>query len=288
MEGQAGPAEASRLLRLYLAAAAAVLLLLGCWSYRQAVGAPILRTAHYAPANWPAGAPPVRLLFLSDVHLGRPDMPPERFAPTVDRINALHPDCVLVGGDFVSEKPTGSGRMPIAEVVAAFARFRPRIATMLVRGNHDNWPAPGAVNAAAFRKAGLLLIPDQVARCGPLAIAGIDDMFEGYRDAVPTKIALRQAGGIPVLIAHSPDAFRDADGIGLTLTGHTHCGQIVLPIVGAPFAGTSSGLFYPCGASRRRGRNLIVSAGIGTSILPLRWNAPPDFWLITVGPRAAG
>lgn len=276
------------MLRLYLATGAIVLLLLGCWSYRQAVDPPMLRTAHYAAANWPAGAPPVRLIFLSDVHLGRPDMPPERFAQTVDRINALRPDCVLVGGDFVSSKPTGSARIPIAEVIAAFSRFKPRIATILVRGNHDSWKPPGAVNAAAFRKAGLLLIPDQTARCGPLAIGGIDDMFEGYRDAIPTKIALRQAGGIPVLLAHSPDAFRDADGIGLTLTGHTHCGQIVLPIVGAPSAGTSSGLFYPCGVSRTNGRTLIVAAGIGTSILPLRWNAPPDFWLITAGPRAPG
>ena len=272
------------MIRHYLAALAVVLLLLGCWSYRQAVVSPILRTTRYAPSSWPAGAPPVRIVFLSDVHLGRPDMLPERFARTVDRINALKPDCVLVGGDFVSGMPGMAGRIPIGEVATSFARFRPRIATILVRGNHDRWPGGGAADAAVLRTAGLLLIPDQVARCGPLAIAGIDDMFEGRRRAIPTKIALRAAGGIPILLAHSPDAFDDADGIGLTLAGHTHCGQIVLPLLGAPAAGTDSGRFYRCGITRARGRDLIVSAGIGTSILPLRWNAPPDFWLITVGP----
>jgi len=68
------------------------------------------------------------------------------------------------------------------------------------------------------------------------------------------------------------------------LAGHTHCGQIRLPFVGAVSTMSRYGQRYACGLIRENGRTLIVTAGLGTSGLPLRLGAAPDLWLIWLGP----
>ena len=271
------------MVRHYLAAVAVTLLLLGCWSYRQAVDPPVLRTAYYAPARWPAGAAPVRVLFLADIHLSDPDMPPARFRRVVDRINTLRPDCVLIGGDYTSDK-WGDREFPVAPAIAELARLRPRIATIAVIGNHDRWP-DGATVSAGFRKAGVTLISNQAARCGPLGVGGTFALWDYRSHVTPALAALRESGGAPILMSHAPDLFPYADGVGLMLAGHTHCGQIRLPGRGPLSAASDVERRYGCGVSRAFGRFLITTAGIGTSIAPLRWNAPADMWLITIGPR---
>ena len=79
------------------------------------------------------------------------------------------------------------------------------------------------------------------------------------------------------------DTAREA-GVSLMLAGHTHCGQIRLPLIGYISTMSDHGDRYACGLIREGGRTLIVSAGLGTSILPLRIGAPPDFWLLDLGP----
>jgi len=83
---------------------------------------------------------------------------------------------------------------------------------------------------------------------------------------------------------HRPDDFKWApESIPLMLAGHTHCGQIVLPLIGPLETGSDFGRKYLCGIIRKGGRTLIVTAGVGTSHLPLRIGAPPDMWLISIG-----
>ena len=92
--------------------------------------------------------------------------------------------------------------------------------------------------------------------------------------------------GARILLSHSPDPFPRVPGdVGLMLAGHTHCGQIRLPLIGAVSTMSDYGDRYACGLVRENAKVLIVSAGLGTSILPLRLGAPPDLWLIRVGPR---
>lgn len=68
------------------------------------------------------------------------------------------------------------------------------------------------------------------------------------------------------------------------VAGHTHCGQIALPLVGAIETASDYGKRYVCGIVREGGRTLIVGAGLGTSMVPLRIGARPDMWLIELGP----
>jgi predicted MPP superfamily phosphohydrolase len=98
---------------------------------------------------------------------------------------------------------------------------------------------------------------------------------------------MKDLGGVPVLLSHSPDPFpRVPSEVQLMLAGHTHCGQIRLPLVGAVSFMSDYGERYACGVVQEQGRTLIVSAGVGTSLLPLRLGTVPDMWLITLTRRA--
>lgn len=94
--------------------------------------------------------------------------------------------------------------------------------------------------------------------------------------------------GYPVYLSHSPDVVPNLPKEeSLILAGHTHCGQIVLPILGAPATMSEYGDRYACGKIEEGKKTIIISAEIGTSILPLRLGAEPDMWLITVVAKPA-
>ena len=97
---------------------------------------------------------------------------------------------------------------------------------------------------------------------------------------------MRALPGARILLSHSPDPFPGVPGdVALMLAGHTHCGQVRLPFLGAVKTMSAYGQRYACGLIRENGRTLIVTAGLGTSGLPLRLGAVPDLWLIRLGPR---
>ncbi|WP_245843926.1 hypothetical protein [Sphingomonas spermidinifaciens] len=122
---------------------------------------------------------------------------------------------------------------------------------------------------------------------GPLAVGGLADAFTRRDDLNATLVAMRRVGGVPVLLSHSPDPFPRVPGeVPLMLAGHTHCGQIRVPLLGAIATMSAHGERYACGIVREGGRTLIVGAGLGTSLLPLRLVAVPDLWLVTLSPPA--
>jgi len=88
------------------------------------------------------------------------------------------------------------------------------------------------------------------------------------------------------MLSHGPDVFPLLpDRPMLTLVGHTHCGQVALPFAGIVYVPSRYGTRYACGVYREGQRIMVVSAGLGTSGLPIRLLAPPDVWLITIHPR---
>ncbi len=273
------PVSVMKRIALLLAFIALMLLTLGYW---QAIAPAVQRNHIHHVANWPTGALSVRLVLLSDLYVVEPETPPSRIAALVNRINALAPDCVLIAGDLVSDKGLSTRRISFDEAIAPLTKLRPKIATIVVRENHDHWRNAGAADRA-IAKYGLIGINNSAARCGALAIGGIDDEFTQHDNLPLTRAAMATIGGVPIFLSNSPDIFPHADGVSLTLAGHTHCGQIVLPLWGALAIPSRFGQRYACGIVREARRTLIVTAGIGTSNIPLRWNAPSDFWVVTVG-----
>lgn len=255
------------------------------WGYAGALADPETKRASIALADWPDGIPPIRALLVSDIHVAGPDMPPSRLDTIVETMNRLEPDIVLIAGDLVSDRRVATRTYSLAEAVAPLARLRPRLGTFAVLGNHDHW-RNAAEARRALEAAGITLLDNEAVTVGPLALGGLDDAFTRNDDLGSTVIALRQLAGARLLLSHSPDPFPDMPAdIPLMVAGHTHCGQISLPLFGPVSTMSRHGRRYACGLVREEGKTLIVGAGLGTSLLPIRIGAPPEIWLIELGPK---
>ena len=269
--------------RFLLILAALLILLLG-WCYWTAIATPAVREARVELPGFPAGQAPVRVALLSDFHVQGPDMPPERVARIVAQVNALQPDLVLIAGDFAGDR-TLSTHVSTPETVAPLAGLRAPLGVIAVLGNHDYW-RNGQEMRDALVRVHVRVLQNQAVQAGPLVIGGLDDQRTGHNRDNQTYSSMRALAGARVLLSHSPDPFATLPpDIGLMLAGHTHCGQIRLPLFGALTNDSAYGERYACGYIEQNGRKLIVTAGLGASILPLRLLAPPDLWIVTIGPR---
>ena len=247
---------------------------------------PIVRTASVAVANWLADAPPLKILLISDVHVSSPDMSPARLTRLVEQLNLLKPDLVVIAGDLISGKLFASRHHTPDEIAAPLAGFRAPLGIVAVLGNHDIWHDAPA-QAAALRKRGITVLDNSAVRRGPLIVGGIADEFTGHDDVPGTYVAMDALGTGPrVLLTHSPDVVPKMPApVAAVLTGHTHCGQIVLPFVGAFSYASKHGDRFACGRIDGEGQMVFVGAGLGTSIVPIRYGAPPDVWMVTLGGR---
>jgi hypothetical protein len=120
----------------------------------------------------------------------------------------------------------------------------------------------------------------------PLVIAGLADEDTGEPDLAAALDGAPTDANV-IVLSHSPDPFAEAGDarFAVMLSGHTHCGQVSVPLLGRPLIPSRYGQRYACGRIEENGRTLIVSGGIGTSILPVRFLNPPEITLITL--RAA-
>ena len=249
------------------------------WTYGEATSTPLVRRAN---VTLPGLSAPVTAVLISDVHVAGPDMPPERLALIVEQINALKPDLVLIAGDLVSDKAPSTHHYPMAEAIAPLAKLTPKLGTFAVLGNHDHW-RNAAQARLALRRAGIRELKNEAVRAGPIVVAGADDVYTRHSDAAAVARSAAKLRGPAVLLSHSPDIVPQLDPrFRLVLAGHTHCGQIVPPLIGRLATASNYGERYACGIVRENGRTIIVSAGLGTSMLPLRMGAPPDMWLLTL------
>lgn len=266
-------------------------LLFAGWMLLNARAMPVVRTAEIA-LPFPAGAPsePVRVALLTDTHMSGPDNSPERMARIVAQINALKPDLILLGGDYMGDDKGGAIYSP-AESIAPFAALRAPLGVIAALGNHDSF---GKGNhrtlrdrewTTAFARVGVRLLQNGVVRAGPLVIGGLQDPYTRFPDIPDTIAAMKAAGGAPIVLAHGPDIFPALPDMRLlALVGHTHCGQVALPFFGIVYVPSRYGVRYACGVYGQGARTMIVSGGVGTSGLPFRLLAPPDIWLVTIRP----
>lgn len=241
--------------------------------YRNARATPVVVAYDVAVPGW-TGAP-LRLVQLSDVHMGPPDMPATRVAAIVAQVDALHPDLVALTGDYHGGKLIDGAAGNLDDAVRPFRRLRSRYGTFAVRGNHDEpyW------SPRVLPRYAMTYLQNSHADAGPVIVAGVDDLSTGHPDIAA---ALRGATGKPVImLMHEPDGFAGVPpAVALTLAGHTHGGQVRLPLIGTPLTNTRLG--YVRGRYVVGGRTLIVSSGLGTTALPIRLGVPPEIVVVTL------
>ncbi|WP_248311552.1 metallophosphoesterase [Bosea sp. ASV33] len=266
-----------------------------------------LRVARYSVvplAGW-RGARPLRIAALSDLHVGGPTIPLARVADIVAAMEALDADLVLLLGDFIASRKPRLTDPPLDAWTSQLAKIRSRYGIFAILGNHDWWHDPEALLARrgptiverALEEAGIQVLNNRAVRIetagAPLWLGGLGDQVafdtEGSRhpggaDDLPALLRQIPDDGNPAIImAHEPDIFVQVpDRIALTLSGHTHGGQ--LRFFGySPFVPSRYGNRFAYGQVREKGRDLIVSGGLGTSRIPMRLGVPPEILLVEFG-----
>lgn len=257
---------------------------LGAKAWNDTMGPPhVLRTSIAVP-GLSDGSAPVTIALISDIHVAGPDMPPERLERIVAKINGLKPDLVAIAGDLVSAKRTATRIYTPSEIVAPLAQLNAPLGTIVVPGNHDHWFDWDELKIE-LNKAGVLVLENSAAKIGPLAVGGLDDEYTGRDDLDATLAGMDTLNGVRMIISHSPDPFAEIPTtVPLMLAGHTHCGQIAFPWGGAPAYMSRYGDRYACGRVDEDRKTLIVGAGLGTSLIPLRFFTQPEIWLIELAP----
>ncbi len=262
------------------------------------------------PRAWPRDLR-LRLVVLADFHACEPWMPAERIAAICDQANALNGDIVLLLGDYMTSMWFNTGYVEPARWAEALARLKAPLGVHAILGNHDWLNDPAALAARrgptlAHRALGNVGIPvyDNLAvrleKDGRgFWLAGLADQLQpgypapdgsgiihGLDDLSGTLSQIR--GDEPViLMAHEPDIFVEVPGrISLTLSGHTHGGQIRL-FGFSPLVPSRYGNRYAYGHIVEDERHLIVSAGFGLSNLPVRLGAPPEIVVVELGGTGA-
>jgi len=201
----------------------------------------------------------------------------------VRRINALRPDIVLLLGDYVIHGVL-FGRFATPEATAkVLGGIRAKYGVFAVLGNHDWW-LDGPRIQSALQSNGIHVLENRAHRLemagGPVWIAGIAD--DSTRDPDPAGTLRHIPAGEPVIVfAHDPAIFRDVPGRAtVTVAGHTHGGQIYLPWIDALVVPGRAPRRHAHGLIEENGKAMFVTSGLGTSIIPVRINMPPEIALI--------
>ncbi|HVV50958.1 MAG TPA: metallophosphoesterase [Polyangia bacterium] len=246
---------------------------------------PRVREHAVAIGGLPAAFDGYRVAQISDLHCG-PFASGARVDGWVESVNRLQADLVAVTGDLIAN---GSRFVPV--VAASLGRLRGRDGVFACMGNHDYF-ADGEEMALALERAGLTLLRNRGVEVrrdgGALYVAGVDDTWTGRHD-LPAALAARPDGAPVLLLAHDPALFPDAAkrGVALTLSGHTHGGQLGVPFFAKRFNLARSITRFTTGLYRIGAATLYVTRGLGTTGMPIRLFVPPEITVITLR-RAPG
>lgn len=275
----------------------------------------VTRTYSITPARWPIGFR-LRIAVLADIHACRPWMPPERIRSICERTNALSPDITLLLGDYCTGQKGISGAVSVEEWSEAMSGLSAPLGVHAVLGNHDWWEDEAAqqrgqgpiVSQTALENVGVKVYENHAMRLEkdghPFWLAGLGDQVAltprygrsrwiGVDDLGATLAMVTDEAPV-ILMAHEPDIFPQApERVSLTLSGHTHGGQVRL-LGYSPYVPSRYGDRYAYGhiVETRPGasdvrpatpRDLIVSGGLGCSILPVRFGVPPEIVMVEIG-----
>ncbi|WP_444922043.1 metallophosphoesterase [Microbulbifer sp. CnH-101-G] len=235
--------------------------------------------------TWPAACSDLRVAVLADLHVGSPYKGMDSLRSLVRKVNASRPDLVLLPGDFVIQGVLGGSFVTPERAAEVLAGLKAPLGVFAVLGNHDWWLDPGRV-ARAFSERGIPVLEDASTKIATgdcaFRLVGISDFWEGPHN-IDQAMAAVEENELVMAFTHNPDIFPQIpQSIALTIAGHTHGGQVYLPMIGRPIVPSRYGQRYAIGHIVEEGKHLYVSPGVGTSILPVRFLVPPEVTLLTL------
>jgi uncharacterized protein len=270
-------------------------------------GEPVLRLRvaryHLSPPRWPADFP-LRIAVVADLHACDPWMSLDRIGAIVERTNALNADVIVMLGDYVAGHRHVTRFIPAREWAAVLAGLKAPLGVHAILGNHDYWEDKTLqrdgqglpIARRALEAAGIPVYENDARRLTkagrPFWLAGLGDQlawlparrFRPVRrigvDDLGATLAKVTDDAPLILLAHEPDiAARVPARVSLQLSGHTHGGQVRL-LGWSPVNVSGKRLTY---GHVRLNCDVIVSGGLGCSLMPFRLGVPPEIGLVTLG-----
>lgn len=220
----------------------------------------------------------IKIVFASDFHINPKQQ--KRLEKVVELINEQNADLVLSAGDFVYGHTENSTMHP-QKIADGLSKVKSKYGYYTTLGNHDGWYSNDLIQKA-LENNGIKVLNNENIKLKinnkELYIAGIEDLMTGRPDI---EKALENTCSPTILLTHTPDMFTDVpNDVNLTLAGHTHGGQVRVPFFGALFTASRYGNRYAIGLIEENGKKLITTRGIGVSLLPIRFNCPPEIVVI--------
>ncbi|OCO97987.1 MULTISPECIES: metallophosphoesterase [unclassified Ensifer] len=258
------------------------------------------------PPNWTPGLK-LRAVVLTDIHACEPWMPASRIASICRQANSLGGDITLLLGDYVAGMNLVTRYVHSSEWSQALATLTAPLGVHAVMGNHDWWEDRTAQKNGggptfghkALQDVGINVYSNRAVRLEKEGqgfwIAGLEDQLalvpgkkwqrkrmSGLDDLEGTLAQVSDTDPV-ILLAHEPDVFpRVPSRVALTLSGHTHGGQVRF-LGYAPVVPSRFGDRYAYGHMVENDCNLIVSGGLGCSLAPVRFGVPPEIVVIDLG-----
>jgi predicted MPP superfamily phosphohydrolase len=234
--------------------------------------------------RWPVELSGLKIAVLSDIHAGGRFIDDRKLRLIVERTNQLNPDLILILGDYISGGRNHHAMDP-EKFAPILGGFRAPLGVYTVLGNHDWW-FDGERVRRTLEANGIKVLENETARIeargSSFWLLGLADLWTRTPRIQPT-IATVPEGAPIIALAHNPDIFPQLpERVPLFLAGHTHGGQVRLPLIGTVVHTTNFGDHYEAGHVFENGHHLFVTTGIGTSIIAVRFGVPPEIVLLTV------
>lgn len=293
-----------KLAGLGLASLAAVV----AYPFSEVLGRPRITRYQLTPGGWPEGLG-LRACVVADIHACEPWMNRRRIEAICAQVQDLKPDIILLLGDYLSGMTLATDRLEPSDWAPLLGGLSAPLGVHAILGNHDYWedgafqqdPTQMPVVVRALEEAGIPVYVNRTVRIKKdgrhFWLAGLGDqmaLLPGARygrsrmqglDDLEATLADVQDDAPIVLLAHEPDILQALDDrVALTLSGHTHGGQINL-FGWRPFSASPGSARYPAGLYQAGARQLIVSRGLGCSAIPVRVGNRPELLLIELGNR---
>ncbi|MEO8073504.1 MAG: metallophosphoesterase [Acidobacteriota bacterium] len=249
--------------------------------------------------NWNAAFDDFKIAVISDIHGGSNNVTEEKIREIVRITNEQKPDITVLLGDYVSQKSENSSelKMPMSVVCKNLQGLEAKYGIFVIFGNHEG-VFGDEKSAAAFEGIGYKVLQNEIATIEKdgqkLRILGLVDQlkignWQNFSDGLKETINNDNQTGDIIVLEHSPDilpvitgAFSISPDLKLILAGHTHGGQVWLPIVGTPIVPSGYGQKYSYGHIKENDVDMFVTSGIGTSILPFRFLVPPEIAVLMI------
>lgn len=230
-----------------------------------------------------------RLVQISDIHMGT-GITTERLIHIVEMVNAQNPDAVAITGDYVTN---GDITFLLPGLIEGLSKLQARDGSFAILGNHDHWTDPTAIRTM-LRRSGLVDMSNSTYTIqrgnAVLHLAGVDDYWE-RQDRLDEVLAQLPTEGCAILLAHEPD-YADISSVtgrfDLQISGHSHGGQVRIPILNRAIHVPRYSIKYPMGRYQVGEMIQYTNRGVGTIAPAVRFNCRPEITVFTLRAAATG